>query len=203
MQDAELVLDAVGAERVHVLGWSEGGPLAILLAAAQPHRVESLVLYGTQACFRRSEDYRWGETWEDIEAFAAAVEREWGEIDSSARFAPGGDRAFAQRWAAYQKASASPTAAASILRANYMIDVRSLLPEVRVPTLVLNRQGDSIAPSEAGRYMAERIPMAQFVALEGKDHLMWVGDVDRLCAEIEGFVTGLPAYRPVAPQPPS
>jgi DNA-binding SARP family transcriptional activator/pimeloyl-ACP methyl ester carboxylesterase len=198
MQDAEVVLDAVGAERVHVLGWSEGGPLGILLAAMHPERVESLVLYGTQACFRRAPDYPWGETPQDIEAFAAAIERDWGTLDSSARFAPGGDSAFARRWAAYQKAAASPSAAAALLSANYAIDIRRLLPEIRVPTLVLNRRDDPIAPAEAGRYMAERIPGARFVALEGDDHLMWVGDVDRLCSEIEEFVTRLPAYRPVA-----
>ena len=79
--------------------------------------------------------------------------------------------------------------------ANYAIDVRSLLPEIHAPTLVLNRRADRIAPAAAGRYMAERIPGARFVELEGEDHLMWVGDVDRLCSEIEEFVTRLPVSR--------
>jgi DNA-binding SARP family transcriptional activator/pimeloyl-ACP methyl ester carboxylesterase len=198
MRDAKMVLDAVGAERVHVLGWSEGGPLGILLAAAHPRRVESLVLYGTQACFRRGPDYPWGETPQDVEAFAAGIERDWGKLEDSKRFAPGAGVAFARRWAAYLKAGASPSAAAALLSANYAIDVRRLLPEIRVPTLVLNRRDDHIAPAEAGRYMAERIPGARFVTLEGEDHLMWVGDIDRLCTEIEEFITRLLAHQPVA-----
>jgi DNA-binding SARP family transcriptional activator len=198
MRDAELVLDAVGAERVHVLGWSEGGPLGILLAATQPERVQSLVLYGTQACFRRGPDYSWGEAEEDVEAMAASIERDWGDHDSSARFAPGADKAFGRRWAAYQRASASPSAAAAIMTANYTIDVRQLLPGLRVPTLVVNRRGDAIAPAGAGRYLAERIPGARFVELDGDDHLMWVGNVDQLCSEIEGFITHLPGDRPLA-----
>lgn len=198
MRDAEMVLDAVGVDRVHVLGWSEGGPLGILLAATHPERVESLVLFGTQACFRRGPDYPWGETPEVAEAFAASIERDWGELDFSARFAPGADRAFAGRWAAYLKAGASPSAAAAVNRANYAIDVRALLPEIRVPTLVLNRRGDQIAPAGAGRFMAERIPEARFVELQGEDHLMWVGDVDPLTAEIEGFITRLPVHVPAA-----
>ena len=194
MADAELVLDAVGAERVHVLGWSEGGPLGILLAATHPQRVKSLVLYGTQACFLRGPDYPWGETREDIEAFAAAIERDWGTLDSSERFAPGADSAFGRRWAAYQQASASPSAAAAILTANYAIDVRRFLDQIRVPTLVINRRQDNIAPAGAGRYLADRIPGARFAVLEGDDHLMWVGDVDKLCTEIEEFIRQLPDH---------
>jgi pimeloyl-ACP methyl ester carboxylesterase len=78
-----------------------------------------------------------------------------------------------------------------------MTDIRDLLPRVRVPALVLSRSGDEIGPPEAARYMAERISGARFVELEGEDHVMWVGDIETLCAEIERFVAG-PAAAPQA-----
>jgi pimeloyl-ACP methyl ester carboxylesterase len=112
----------------------------------------------------------------------------WGQLAFSRDFAPGGGDRFARSWAAYSRAAASPSAAAALNRANQMIDIRGLLPRVGVPTLVLSRSGDEIGPTEAGRYMAERIPGARFVELAGEDHIMWVGDIEPLCAEIERFV---------------
>jgi DNA-binding SARP family transcriptional activator/pimeloyl-ACP methyl ester carboxylesterase len=193
MEDARAVLDAVGADRVHVLGWSEGGPLAMLLAATHPERVLSLVLYGTQACFRREPDYPWGATEEKRESFSAQVAREWGALAFASHFAPGGDNPFVRRWAAYQRAGASPSAAAELNRMNLAIDARSLLPEIHVPTLVLNRHGDPIGHPDAGRYIAEHVEGARFVELEGDDHIMWLGDGEALCAEIERFVLDVEA----------
>jgi DNA-binding SARP family transcriptional activator/pimeloyl-ACP methyl ester carboxylesterase len=193
MEDADGVLNAVGIKRVHVLGWSEGGPLAMLLAATHPERVLSLVLYGTQACFRREPDYPWGFTDEQRDSFSAEVVRVWGGLAFASEFAPGGDDQFARRWAAYQRAGASPTAAAELNRMNLSIDVRSLLRDIQVPTLVLNRPGDPIAPPAAGRYIAEHVEGARFVELDGQDHILWLGDSEALCAEIERFVLNVEA----------
>jgi len=195
MRDAEAVLRAVGLESAHVLGWSEGGPLALLLAATHPELVSSLTLYGTQACFRRSPDYPWGFSDADREAFGAAVEREWGGLAFAAFFAPKGDEAFTRRWAAYQRAGASPAAAAALNDMNLRIDVRALLDRIRVPTLVLNRRGDPVTAVEAARDMAKRIPGARFVELEGDDHVMWVGDADSLTSCIGGFINEVEAAR--------
>lgn len=79
MEDARAVLDAVGLERAHVMGWSEGDPLAVLLAAAHPERVQSLVLYGTQACFAPKQDYPWGFERTDPGEISAAIEEAWGD----------------------------------------------------------------------------------------------------------------------------
>jgi pimeloyl-ACP methyl ester carboxylesterase len=98
-----------------------------------------------------------------------------------------------RRWAAYQRAGASPSAAADLNRMNLLIDARSLLPEIRVPTLILSRRGDPIGHPDAGRYIAERIAGARYVELEGDEHLLWLGDVEALCAEIEGFVLDVDA----------
>jgi class 3 adenylate cyclase len=198
MEDARAVMDAVGLERTHVLGWSEGGPLAILLAVSHPERVVSLTLYGTQACFHYADDYPWGEREFSIDREVATVEQEWGSLAFAQYFAPAGDQRFLRRWAAYQRAGASPSAAAALGRANWEIDVRPLLGAIRAATLVLSRRGDPIGPPDAARYMAERIPVARFVELEGDDHVMWLGDVEALCGEIEHFITGV---RPAAPEP--
>ncbi len=200
MEDGRAVMDAVGVERAHVLGWSEGGPLGLLLAATYPERVRSLVLFGTQACFRRTGDYPWGMESVTSGERLAAIEKEWGQLAYAKRFAPHGDDRFARQWAAYQRAGASPSAAAALAKANSEIDIRPLLAAIRVPTLVLSRRGDPIGPPAAGRYMAERIPGSRFVELVGDDHLMWLGDIDALCGEIEEFITGL---RPTAREPGS
>jgi DNA-binding SARP family transcriptional activator/pimeloyl-ACP methyl ester carboxylesterase len=197
MEDAVAVLDAAGVERAHVLGWSEGGPLGLLLAARHPDRVSSLVLYGTQACFHQGADYSWGGTAADVESSPREIEREWGSLAFASYFAPTGDDAFAARWAAYQRAGASPSAAAELNRINIAIDVRHVLPEIRVPTLVLARRGDPIGPPSAAAYMAERIAGARFVELAGDDHIMWLGDVEALCSEIERFV-GTAGRQPAA-----
>ena len=199
MGDARAVMDAVRVDRAHVLGWSEGGPLGVLLAVTYPERVQSLTLYGTQSCFRRTTDYQWGMEPHTLEERLSFIEKEWGQLAFAQRFASHGDDRFAQQWAAYQRAGASPSAAAALAKANSEIDVRPLLPAIRVPVLVLNRRGDPIGPPEAGRYMAERIHGARFVELVG-DHVMWLGDVESLCGEIEEFITGL---RPGAREPGS
>jgi class 3 adenylate cyclase len=191
MRDALAVMDAVGLGRPHVVGWSEGGPLGVLLAVTYPERVQSLILYGTQSCFRLTDDYPWGIPAATIEESVARIEKEWGQLAFARRYAPHGDDRFAGQWAAYQRAGASPSAAAALRKANSEIDVRALLPAVRIPALVLNRTGDPIGPPAAGRYMAERMVNARFRELPGDDHVMWLGDVGVLCAEIEEFITGL------------
>jgi class 3 adenylate cyclase len=198
MEDARAVMDAVGLERAHLLGWSEGGPLAMLLAASHPERVLSLTLYGTQACFHRADDYPWGESEFHIEQELEMIEQAWGNLAFAEYFAAAGDDRFARQWAAYQRAGASPSAAAALSLANWEIDVRPLLGTIRAPTLVLSRRGDPVGPPEAARYMAERIPGARFVQLAGDDHVLWLGDIEALCGEIEHFITGV---RPAAPQP--
>jgi class 3 adenylate cyclase len=179
-------------------GWSEGGPLAVLLAVMHPERVQSLTLYGTQACFHLTDDYPWGDPERSREDDLREVEQAWGSLAFAETFAPGCDRRSAEWWTAYQRAGASPSAAAALARANWEIVVRPLLPSIRVPVLVLSRRGDLVASAEAARDMAKRIPGARFVELEGDDHVLWLGDVEALCGEIEHFISGI---RPARPEP--
>ena len=196
MADARAVMDAAGLTSAHVLGWSEGGPLGILLTVAHPERVRSLVLYGTQATFRRRDDYPFGDSEEENEEWYAELESSWGTVDYALLTHPDADPVFARRRALYMQSAASPAAAVALAKSNALIDTRELLPSIRVPTLVLNRRDDPVGPEPTGRYLAERIPGARFIALEGDEHLPWLEDAEAFCAEIEHFVTGIrPAVR--------
>ncbi len=196
MADALAVMNAAGLERPHVLGWSEGGPLGVMVATAYPERVQSLILYGTQARFSRRNDYPFGE--EESEHEYAEIERDWGSERLAREFVPDADPAAITRLAAYYQAGASPSAAVALARANAEMDVRGLLASIRVPTLVLNREHDAVAPGETGKYLAERIPGSRFIELPGSAHAPWLGDVERFCTEVEHFVTGV---RPVEHEP--
>ena len=198
MADARAVMDAAGLESAHVFGWSEGGPLGVLLAVAHPERVRSLILYGTQATFRRRDDYPFGDSEEEGEGWYAELESGWGTVDHVLLTHPDADALFAQRRALYMQSAASPAAATALARSNALIDVRDLLASIRVPTLVLSRRDDPVGPGPTGRYLAERIPEARFIELEGDEHLPWLGDSDAVCSEVEHFVTGV---RPAIGEP--
>jgi pimeloyl-ACP methyl ester carboxylesterase len=196
MEDARAVMDAAGLNQAHVMGWSEGGPLAVMLATAHPDRVISLILVGTQAAFVRHDDYPFGDPPDEDDEWADELAADWGTVDPV--LGSGENAHYARRRAAYDQAAASPSAAVALARANSLIDIRPLLSSVRVPTLVLNRAADPIAPGAAGRYMAERIQCARFVELDGAEHSPWLGDAEALCGEIEEFITGT---RPRLPEP--
>ena len=191
MADARAVLDAAGVETVHVLGWSEGGPLAVLLAAAHPESLRSVILYATQATFRRRDDYPFGPSEADAEEWYDELARNWGTVEHVLRTQPGSDTAYARRRALYLQSGASPSAAVALARSNGLIDVRDLLPSIHVPALVLSRISDPVSPAPAGRYLADRIPDARFVELAGAQHLPWLGDAEAFCVEVQQFVTGV------------
>jgi class 3 adenylate cyclase len=190
MDDVRAVLDAVGSERAALFGYSEGGPMSILFAGTYPERTSALVLYGTYAKRRDpDDDYPWAPTWEARQAYAAEIERDWGWQADMQRMSPSADDAMAGWWAARARAAASPGAARDLILMNSQIDVRALLPAIRVPTLVLHRSGDRDSRPEEGRYIAERIPGARFVELPGDDHFPSI-DGDQILDEVEEFLTG-------------
>jgi pimeloyl-ACP methyl ester carboxylesterase len=191
MDDVRAVMDAVGSKRAALFGYSEGGPMSILFAATYPDRTSSLVLYGTYA--KRQEpddDYPWCPTVAERREYAAVVEREWGVESDLGTMAPNADEAMVRWWRARARASASPGAARDLILMNSQVDVRAVLPAIRVPTLVLHRRGDRDSRPEEGRYIAGRIKGARFVELEGEDHVPWI-DSDQVVDEIEEFLTGV------------
>ena len=190
MDDVRAVLDAVGSDHAALLGHSEGGSMSLLFAATYPARSRALVLVGTFAKRLRTDDYPWAPSLEERLETIAQVEREWGAGLDITYMAPHEDPDLLEWCSTYLRRSASPGAAAALLRMNSQIDTRHVLPTIRVPTLVLNRTGDRDVTAHEGRWLASEIPGARFVELPGDEHLLWAGDQDTLLAEIEQFLTG-------------
>jgi class 3 adenylate cyclase/pimeloyl-ACP methyl ester carboxylesterase len=192
MDDVRAVMDAVGTERAALVGYWEGGPMSVLFAATYPERVSALVLWGATATFTRKDDYPWGPAPQANEAIVLAIEQWWGTGISNAVVAPGLvlDETFQHWMARLERNTATPKDAAALFRLNAGIDVRSVLPAVSVPTLVLHRSADPAIPVEAGRYVADHIPGARFVEFAGDSHLNFVGDFEGIIDEIEEFLTG-------------
>lgn len=189
--DVRAVLDAVGSKRTVLFGSSEGGGMCMLFAATYPDRTIALVLNGAFARGIWSEDYPWAKTREQVDEELAAVERDWGEAADLGNAAPSlAHDEFEQEWfAAYLRNSASPADAVSLWRWNTEIDVRGILPAIRVPALVIQRTGDRWVRVEEGRYLATHIAGARYAELPGEDHVIWGQDSDRLVDEIQAFLT--------------
>ena len=166
--------------------------MSILFATTYPERVRALVLYGSYAKRVSDADYPWAPPIEEHRKSIEAVQRDWGGPTQVAIWAPSmaDDDRFKRWWGQYLRLGASPAAARAVLEMAIEIDVRDILPAVRVPTLVLHRVGDRRIEVGAARYLAERIPHARFIELPGVDHLAWVGDSDGIVNEVEEFLTG-------------
>ena len=192
IDDLTSVMDSVGSERAALLGASEGGSLCTLFAATHPERTSALILCGAVATTRWSPETPWALTRETFETWIQTVGREWGGPLAIELFAPSvaHDQRFRDWWARLLRLAASPAAAIALLRMLDEIDVRPVLPTIRVPTLVLQRTGDRIVNVENGRYLGRHIPNAKYVELPGADHFPYVGDTDAILAEIEEFLTG-------------
>jgi pimeloyl-ACP methyl ester carboxylesterase/DNA-binding CsgD family transcriptional regulator len=193
MDDVRVVMDAVGSERAALLGISEGAAMCALFAATYPERTRALVTIGGFARRSWAPDYPWGATDEERQSFLDQIERGWGGPVALARRAPSRatDERVRQWWATFLRLSASPGAAAVLTRMNMEIDIRHVLPTIRVPTLIIHRTDDLAIPVEGSRHMAERISGARYVELSGRDHLPFVGDQDAILDEVEHFLTGV------------
>jgi class 3 adenylate cyclase len=194
VDDSIAVLDNLGCERVVVLGESLCPP-ALQFAATHPERTSALVLINPSASLRRADDYPEGLPDEVVEAALATVRDRWGTGEMLSRLAPtaAGDPRFARWLARCERLAMSPRDAYGRTRAGFELDVRHLLGAIRVPTLVVVREG--WLGKEQGRYVAERIDGARYVEVPGEDTLFFVGDTGPLLDAIEEFVTGrLPAH---------
>ncbi len=193
MDDVRAVMDAVGSQRAALFGISEGGPMSLLFAATYPQRTSALVLYGSYARRSWAPDHPSGWTEEEWRVVLDTIEKGWGDVVGLDLWAPSGvgDESYKQWWATYRRLAASPGAALAVMQMNKEIDVRHLLPSVRVPTLILHRTGDRVTRIEQARYLAEHVPGARLVEFPGIDHAPWVGDSDAILDEIEEFLTGV------------
>jgi class 3 adenylate cyclase len=192
MDDVIAVMDAARVERAAVMGQLEGGAMSALFAASHPERVTHLVLYATFARVVRGEGYEWAQTREERSARLAGFFDAWGTGKRLAVFAPSlaGDESMRRWMARFERASAPPAVVRPFIEAMADLDVRAVLPSIRVPTLVLQRAHDPFLDLRHSEYLAEHIPGARLVKLPGYDNLIVSGDTDSLLDEVEEFVTG-------------
>ena len=176
--DALTVLDAAGSRRALVFAVSEGGPIAIRLAVEHPERVAGLALWGTLARGTAAHDYPWALTAERYERWLDALVAQWGRPAAIDAFAPdhASDPLVQRWWARMLRLGSSPRCMHAVLRTLALSDVRALLPQVRVPTLVMHRTGDRAVRVDAGRQVATAISGAQWLELPGTAHWWWLGE---------------------------
>jgi class 3 adenylate cyclase len=195
VDDLRTVARAAQSSRTTLFGVQEGGFVAMVAAALQPERFDRLILFGAAHTWRRSEEAPWewsDEQWEDQVAImggTGASEVAKGYI-RSALPSYAGDPVAIRRMALLIAVTESPGGAIADLRKLLEINLRDLLPSIRVPTLVLHRADDPIESIESGRYLAEHIDGATLVELPGRDALPWVGETDAVLEAIERFLTG-------------
>ena len=192
MDDVRAVLDTVGSERAALFGYSEGGVLCALFAATYPNRASALIMHGSYARLTAAPDYPWGLNEQERSAFVDQAVREWGAPIGIDMRAPSmvTDERFRQWWARFLRLSASPAAFATLSHMNAQMDIRQVLPAIRVPTLILHSVNDRNLDVRGSRYLAERIPGAKLVELSGPDHVPWLSDADIVVDEVEEFLTG-------------
>jgi class 3 adenylate cyclase len=214
--EIEAVLDAVGFEKAVLFALSEGGPASIVFAAKRPERTQSLILHGTYA-------FLGGLEWDDIDRDAAEVRarflRElgedytpstqqivsWQEFGHAVRSGWGSGAAIKclvpsvrsiRQLGMLERMCASPGMARATVEASFLIDVRPILPTITTPTLIVHARGDPGVPVQDGRYLADHIPGAQLLEVEGVDHAPWFTEPDRITTRIEEFLTGSRAAPP-------
>jgi class 3 adenylate cyclase len=192
MDDVLAVMDAAGSERAVLFGPSEGGPMAALFAATYPDRCISLILYGACARWLEAPDYPQGRPPALVAAYGRKWIEGWGSGASLNVLAPSlaGDERFRQWWGRFERHSVRPGMVAPIFETINALDLRAVLPAIRVPTLIMHRRGDRLIDVSNARYLADHIPAARYVELDGDDHIYFAGDADALLDEVEEFVTG-------------
>ena len=208
--EIEAVMDTVGFERPVIFGASEGGPAAIVFAATRPERTRALILTGTFAC-------SFADDWDDLDrdpaelrarlaaqirvrttrprwssssagrVWCRAARAEWGSGAVGRALLP--SVRSLRLLAMMERMSASPGMARVALEALLRIDVRPILPTINVPTLVIHAR-DEVVPVQCGRYLADHIPGARLLEVEGRDHVPWLADPDRILTVVEEFLTG-------------
>jgi class 3 adenylate cyclase/pimeloyl-ACP methyl ester carboxylesterase len=194
MDDARTVMDAAGIEQAAVIGDTEGGPMAITLAASFPDRISALVLLNSFARWTRSDDYPIGMPAETVRKLVDRYEDHWGvtsDILDLTAPSEARDPRFRDWYVRYQRLAMPRGAATAMYRWVTELDVRSVLPTVRVPTLVIQRADTRHHRPAFGRYLADHIPDAKYVELPGADSSPFhAGDFNPVLDEIEEFLTG-------------
>jgi pimeloyl-ACP methyl ester carboxylesterase/class 3 adenylate cyclase len=192
--DLLAVMDAAGLERPTLVGVSEGGPAAIVCAAAHPDRVSKLVLYGTYARLLKDDEYPDGATLASLERMRERAVADWGDPVALHGFAPSiaDDAVFGDWWARLLRLGISRSGVRHLIETWEGLDVRAALPLINVPTLVLCHRTDRMTPFAWSQYLADHIEGARLVDLGVGDHLFFTGDREPFLHELHDFITGAP-----------
>ena len=192
MDDVRAVMDAVGSRRAAILGYSEGGAMCILFATTYPEQTAALITVGSFARSTWAPDYPFGRSQQGREDFLNLIRENWGgPLDIDIRIpSMAKDERFRAWWAKFLRAGATPTTVQALMRMNWEIDVRHLLPSIRVPTLILHSTRDRTIPVDHSRYMAERIPGARFVEIDSDDHVPIFVPPNEIPDIVREFLTG-------------
>lgn len=190
MDDVKAVLEAAGSDRPVIMATGDCGWIAMLYAATYPERVSALILYGTSASWRHTDETPWGQTDEEIR-----VESEWVRDHlGTGRWMEKANPSLASHhrelsWGArYERLSLTPGAVYSESLRFAQADVRSVLPLIQVPVLVLHRIHDPEVVVDSSRHLADTIRTARLVELAGRDHFPWIGDQDAVLREVSRFL---------------
>ena len=176
MDDLRVVLEACNSQQAVIVGTSEGGALAMLYAATHPERVRGLILCGAFARMTSTQDYACGYAPEEMEKLKGYIRGGWGKGASLRPIAPAELRQDPEflDWVAFaEQEGTSPGSALDFLETNMQIDLRALLPTIRVPTVVLQAENDKMIHPGNGKYLAEHIPGARYVEVPGRDHVFY------------------------------
>jgi pimeloyl-ACP methyl ester carboxylesterase len=187
MDDVRAVMDAAGSRKTVLLGFSEGCPMSLLFSATYPDRVSHLVLVGG---FARSGH---SVAASQFEAFVDKVVADWGS-GQMMRHVVGMANSGREQLAVlgkYERMSCSPGAFKAIMVMNRLIDVTPILPNVRVPTLILHSRADAVTPVSEGRKLAAAIPGAKYIEYEAFPHgVFFAPDCEQVISDVEEFITG-------------
>jgi len=199
MYDVGTVMDAAASRRAAIFGHGDGGAMALLFAATSPDRTTALVLADAYAKRTRAGDYPCGLPEQAVPKMVDAILKSWGTGEAARVGAPSlaGDAAFIEWRGRFERLAMSPGQFNPVYPRTYEVDLRWLLPTVRVPTLVLHRAGNSYVVAGNGRFLADNIEGAHYIELPGEDHFFHAGDVEAMLGPVQEFLTG----RRVVPEP--
>jgi len=195
MDDIRAVMDAVGSESAAIMGESEGGPLAMLFAAAHPERTRGLILQGAEVRELKDEEWPFGEaTAEEHAEYLASIASRWGMGLSIKYVAPSlaldpALPAYQTWFAKLQRNAATPSTWEGFSRMAFDIDVREVVPTIHVPALIIHTVGDQVCNVGNARWLAQHLDGARYVELPGEDHVPWF-DPEPTLGEIREFLTG-------------
>lgn len=196
VQDLESIIDDVGIGNFPLLGFCQGGPIALAYAVRNPEDVSHLILFDSYSQGNLADGAPL-EKQKEAKALTEMIEVGWGREDTDIfrrifadLLMPGATQEEHKWLAELQHQTASPSMAARLWEAYHNIDVEHLAIQVNIPTLIFHVKGDKVIPFEAGRRLASLIPDARFVPLESENHILLEDDPawDRFLAEVKNFI---------------